>query len=310
MSNVYDGPVIDAHHHFWEPRLGKQPWLRPGVDIGFRYGPYESIKCDYLPPDIRRDAADAGINLVGTVTMETEWEEDDPVGEMEYTAAIADRYGLPNAAVAHALLDDPDVERTIEALAAIPLVRSVRHKPGQAPSWAQSEGYQTLMTDPAWLHGVSLLGKYGLSLDLQVAWYHLDQAENIFRQNPDLPVIINHAALPSDRSDEALTAWEHAITRVAQFPQVMVKASGIGLLGVAWTAKNNRRIVEHLIASFGPDRLMFASNFPVDSLTATYAEIWNGFREITRAYSYDEQLDMYARTAQRAYRLPASLLES
>ncbi|WP_172119470.1 amidohydrolase family protein [Actinomyces faecalis] len=305
---TYNGPVIDAHHHFWEPSLGKQPWLLPGVDIGFRYGPYESIKRDYLPPDIIKDASTAGINLVGTVTMETEWEEDDPIGEMEYTANISKKYGLPNAAVAHALLHHPDVEQTLEELSNIPLVRGVRHKPGQAPSPKMAAQYKTLMTDSAWLHGISLLRKYGLSFDLQVAWWHLDQAEEMLRKNPELPVIINHAALPSDRSEDALTAWQEATARISQFPQVTIKVSGIGLQGIAWTANNNRRIVEHLATSFGPDRMMFASNFPVDSLTASYSEIWNGFLEIVKDYSPTEQKKMFAGTAQHVYRLPPELL--
>jgi predicted TIM-barrel fold metal-dependent hydrolase len=305
----YDGPVIDAHHHFWEPSLGHQPWLRPGVDIGFRYGPYEAIKRDYLPADIRRDAMDAGIHLVGTVTMETEWELDDPVGEMQYTARIAEREGLPDGAVAHAELDDPAVEGVLEQLADIPLVRGVRHKPGQSVSPETSSNYPTLLADPQWRRGLSLLRKYGLSFDLQVAWWQFPQAIAALEDLPDLPVILNHAGLPSDRSPEALDAWADAIAAIGRLPQVVVKASGIGLRDVPWTVANNGPIIRHLIETFGPNRLMFASNFPVDSLTASYAEIWNGFREITQEYTDDEQLQMFAGTAQRVYRLPSRLLD-
>ena len=80
---AYEGPIIDAHHHFWEPELSRQPWLLPDANIPFRYGDYNAIKCSYLPPDLLRDAA--GFNIVGSVTMETEWDLDDPVGEMVYT---------------------------------------------------------------------------------------------------------------------------------------------------------------------------------------------------------------------------------
>lgn len=306
--SLYDGPVIDAHHHFWQPSLGRQPWLRPGVDIGFRYGPYESIKRDYLPDDIRRDAAEAGIDLVGTVTMETEWEVEDPVGEMEYTAAIADEHGLPDAAVAHAVLRDPDVGRTLEALAEIPLVRGVRNKPGQAPGPTEAAASPSLLTDPDWQRGYAQLAQHGLSFDLQVGWWHLHEAVPLLETHPDIPVIINHAALPSDRSPDALEAWSRALEHVAGFPHVSMKASGIGLRGVPWTAENNGPIVRRLIEAFGPDRVMFASNFPVDGLTATYAEIWHGFRQIVSDLSVEEQRQLFAGTAQRVYRLPEPLL--
>ena len=307
--SLYDGPVIDAHHHFWQPSLGRQPWLRPGVDIGFRYGPYESIKRDYLPDDIRRDAAEAGIDLVGTVTMETEWEVEDPVGEMQYTASIADEHGLPDAAVAHAVLREPDVGRTLEALAEIPLVRGVRNKPGQAPGPTEAAASPSLLTDPDWQRGYAQLAQHGLSFDLQVAWWHLHEAVPLLETHPDIPVIINHAALPSDRSPDALESWSQALEHVAGFPHVSMKASGIGLRGVPWTAENNGPIVRRLIEAFGPDRVMFASNFPVDGLTATYAEIWHGFRQIVSDLSVEEQRQLFAGTAQRVYRLPEQLLE-
>lgn len=305
---LYDGPVIDAHHHFWEPSLGRQPWLRPGADIGFRYGPYEAIKQDYLPDDIRSDAAGAGIDLVGTVTMETEWELDDPVGEMVYTAGIAEEHGLPHAAVAHAVLRDPRVGETLEQLAQIPLVRGVRNKPGQAESPAGAGDSPSLLTDPEWQRGFALLGAHGMSFDLQVAWWHLHEAVPLLERHPEIPVIINHAALPSDRTPQALREWSATLDLVAAFPQVSMKASGIGLRGVSWTAQTNGPIVRRLIEAFGPSRVMFASNFPVDSLVASYGEIWNGFREIAAPFSAHEQRDLFAGTAQRVYCLPAGLL--
>lgn len=306
--SLYDGPVIDAHHHFWEPSLGRQPWLRPGVDIGFRYGPYEPIKRDYLPPDLRADAESAGIDLVGSVTMETEWELDDPVGEMRYTEGVAQRYGLPNAAVAHAQLDAPDVESTLEQLAAMPIVRGIRHKPGQSDAPEAARRHQSLLCDPTWLDGVRLLPRFGLSFDLQVAWWHLHEIVPLLESAPELPVILNHAGLPSDRSSDGLRAWSRAVALVARFPQVVVKASGIGQRGAPWTVESNGPIVRRLVELFGPERLMFASNFPVDGLTATYSEIWQGFREIVQDCSRDEQEQMFAGTARKVYRLPAELL--
>jgi predicted TIM-barrel fold metal-dependent hydrolase len=311
----YDGPVVDAHHHFWEPRLGRQPWLLPDARIPFRYGQYDAIKRDYLPDDLRRDAASAGVRLVGSVTMETEWDEDDPVGEMRYTAGVAAAdagaaHPLPNAAVAHALLERDDVDDVLGALAALPIVRAVRQKPGQASSPSTVGVVPTLLDDPAWRRGFARLADHGLHFELQTAWWELDRAAALFTAHPSVRVVINHAALPSDRSPSALGGWRAAVGRIAELPHVSMKVSGIGLPGVPWTAASNAPIVDGIVEAFGPARVLFASNFPVDSLTATYADIWNGFRTLTASWSPDDQLAAFAGNAVRVYRLDPALLSA
>ncbi|MET0861315.1 MAG: amidohydrolase family protein [Microbacterium sp.] len=304
----YTGGIVDAHHHFWEPSLGRNPWLLPEAAIPFRYGSYDSIKKDYFPNDLVADAA--GFRIVGTVTMETEWDLDDPVGEMWHMAGIADRFGLPNGAVAHAQLKRGDVDGTLEELAAIPLVRGVRNKPGQAASAAQASSTQTLLTDPDWQRGYALLARHGLDFELQTAWWHLDDALTLAQRHPEIPMIINHTALPVDRSREGIEGWAQALTAIAAAPNVSIKISGIGLQGVPWTAENNREIVERTAEIFGPDRIMFASNFPVDGLTGSYADIMGGFVTIAEGWSADEQRRAFLTNAIRIYRLDAALADA
>lgn len=304
----YEGPIVDAHHHFWEPELGRQPWLRPDAHIPFRYGDYESIKRSYLPPDLLRDAE--GFRIVGTVTMETEWELDDPVGEMHYTEALAEEYGLPTAAVAHAVLRDPGVEAVIEELAAIDLVRAVRNKPGQAPDAASAASQPTLLSDPQWRRGFAALHRHGLDFELQTAWWHFDEASDLAGAHPETQITINHSGLPSDRSTEGIAGWTAALKTMAAHDNVAIKISGIGLAGVPWTAQNNRVIVETIAEVFGPKRIMFASNFPVDSLAGSYQEIFGGFVEIAEGWSPSEQRDAFIGNAVRYYRLPEALLDA
>lgn len=306
--SAYSGPIVDAHHHFWEPELGKQPWLRPDVTIPFRYGPYDEIKRSYLPPDLLDDAA--GFAIVGTVTMETEWELDDPVGEIVYTEKIAEEYGLPNAAVAHAVLRDPNIERTIEELAGHSIVRGIRNKPGQAASPAEAAAQPSLLMDPQWRKGYRLLDRYGLDFELQVAWWHFSEAIDLIQSFPETQMIINHAGLPSDRSREGIAGWTRALRQIAAYDNVAIKISGIGLQGVPWTVGNNRVIVETIAEVFGPDRIMFASNFPVDSLAGSYRDIFGGFVEISTNWSAAEQTAAFIGNAVRYYRLPAELLSA
>ena len=304
----YEGGIVDAHHHFWEPSLGHNPWLLPEAAIPFRYGAYDEIKRDYLPDDLLADAA--GFRIVGTVTMETEWDSTDQIGEMIHMVGIAERFGLPNAAVAAAPLDDPDVEPTLEQLAGIALVRGVRHKPGQAASAALAAATPTLLSDPQWQAGYALLSKYGLDFELQTAWWHLDDALRIARRHPETPMIINHTALPSDRSREGIEGWAAALDAIAAAPNVSIKISGIGLAGVPWTVEGNREIVERTAEIFGPERIMFASNFPVDGLTGSYRDIMGGFVTITESWSTHEQRAAFLGNAVRIYRLDERLLDA
>ncbi|GAB2467611.1 putative TIM-barrel fold metal-dependent hydrolase [Conyzicola lurida] len=298
---AYTGKIVDAHHHFWQPALGKQPWLLPDAHIPFRYGDYESIKREYLPPDLLADAA--GFDVVGTVTMETEWNADDPVGEIEHIEGVAREYGLPNAAVAHAVLADPGVESVIAAIAEHGIVRGVRNKPGQAASAAAASTHPSLLSDPQWIAGFETLATYDLDFELQVAWWHLDEALALAESHPGQTIILNHAGLPSDRSREGLDGWAAAMRRFARAPNVAVKISGIGQPDRPWTVADNREIVETVADTFSVDRIMFASNFPVDGLTGSYADIYGGFVEITRDWSDDEQTAAFFGNAVKYYRL-------
>ncbi|QCR19789.1 amidohydrolase family protein [Agrococcus sp. SGAir0287] len=303
--SAYRGDLVDAHHHFWEPGEGRQPWLRPGARIPFRYGDYESIKRDYLPDDLRRDAASAGMRLVGCVTMETEWDDADPLGEIDHIESVRARFGLPSAAIGRVQLHRSDAAATLEAMAERSIVRGIRHKPGQTAS--PSEPGRTLLSDPTWRDGYSRLAPLGLDFELQTAWWHLDEAADLVRAHPETALTINHTALPADRSREAIDGWSAAIGRIASLDRVWMKVSGIGVPDEPWTVDANREIVLRAIDAFGPARIMFASNFPVDSLVGTYAEILGGFAEIVAGCSRDEQEAMFARNAIERYRLDVAL---
>ncbi|MCH1883805.1 amidohydrolase family protein [Agrococcus sp. ARC_14] len=305
----YAGPLVDAHHHYWEPGDGHQPWLRPEAAIPFRYGDYEAIKRDYLPADLRRDAESAGLRLVGSVTMETEWDASDPLGEIDHIEGVLARFGGPDAAIGRVELDRDDAPALLEQMAARPIVRGIRHKPGQAASPARAAAEPTLLSEPRWRERYASLEALGLDFELQTAWWHLDEAIDLVQAHPGVALTINHTALPSDRSPAAIEGWAAAIARIARLPQVWIKLSGIGLEGTPWTAEGNREIALRTLDAFGPDRVMVASNFPVDSLTGSYAEIMGGFAEIFADLPPDAQLALFAGNAIERYRLDPAILE-
>jgi len=299
-ETLWSGPIVDAHQHFWDPIANDHAWLRPDVAVPFRYGDYSAIKRRYLPDDYRNDAA--GHAVCETVYVETEWNPTTPIDETRYVSGLHRQYGLPNAIVAQAWLDCDDAAAVIAAQDEFPLVRSIRHKPEGPATPDEVGGKRTLMSDEKWRRGYALLERRGLHFDLQTPWWNFDEAIRLARDFPHTLIILNHAGLPADRSAEGLAGWRAAMGGFAEEPNVRVKISGIGLRGRPWSVDDNRWIVEQIVAMFGSQRAMFASNFPVDSLCGSFDAIYSGFKQIAARYAQDDQARLFYQTAREVYR--------
>jgi len=159
------------------------------------------------------------------------------------------------------------------------------------------------MDDPRWRAGYALLGQHGLSFDLQTPWWHLDAAADLARDFPRTQILINHTALPVDRSVEGLAAWRAALERVARLTNVSLKISGLGQRGKPWTLMDNGPVVRDAISIFGAARCLFASNFPVDKLAGAFDTIYTGFRAVVTDRPLEEQRALFHDNAVRLYRL-------
>ncbi|MFQ5955306.1 MAG: amidohydrolase family protein [Kiloniellales bacterium] len=295
-------PIIDAHAHFWDLEAHYYPWLCDPEPISFRYGDYSAIRRSYLPADYRRDAS--AFTIAGVVHVEAEHDPADPVGETRWLEGLAQRTDLPSACVTQAWLDRADVEEVLEAQAGFSLVRGVRHKPTAAADPREARrGAPGSMDDPAWRRGFAMLARHRMSFDLQTPYWHLDAAAELAADFPETRILIDHAGLPADRSEDGLGAWRTALDGMAAHGNVTLKISGIGVPGRPWTVNDNRVIVRNAIAIFGSERSMFASNFPVDGLVADFTTILAGFREITQDFPVEEISKLFHDNAVRTYRL-------
>lgn len=300
MPELYDGPIVDAHHHVWDLSLGRHPWLAPEGRVAHRYGDYEPIKHDYLPADYRRDIAGTGI--VASVYMEAEWTPGDGLAEVAVVERYREETGVPGAMVAQAWLDAPDAEEQLTALAAVPAVKSVRHKPGGATSPAEAEaGVRSLLSDEAWRRGYALLADHGLHFDLQTPWWNLGEARRLADDFPSTTLVIDHAGVLASRDAETVAAWRAALAHAAAAPNVVIKASGLCVAGTPWTVDANRGPILDLVDVFGADRVMFGSNFPVDGMFVTLPDLVDGYREILAVLDPAAQRAVFHDTAQRVY---------
>jgi predicted TIM-barrel fold metal-dependent hydrolase len=294
--------VIDAHHHFWDLDRNYLPWLRDEPPVPFRYGDYAAIRRNYTPQDYRRDTS--GWPIIGSVYVEAEWERSNALAESRWIAGVAAESGLPSAVVAWCDLADPAAADILAAHAAVPIVRGIRHKPAAAASARDARrGAPGSMDDPAWREGYAHLARNRLSYDLQTPWWHLDAAGELARDVPGTQIIVNHTALPADRSPEALAAWRSALEVAAAQPNIALKISGLGRPGLPWTLESNGPVIRDAIAIFGVERAMFASNFPVDSLVGDFDTIFSGFLAATSDRSEADRSKLFHDNAARIYRL-------
>ena len=295
-------PIVDAHHHLWDLDRNYHPWLRDEPPIAFRYGDYRALRRNYLAEDYRRDSA--SFTVVASVYVETEWNPADPIGESRWIDDQADQLGFPNAIVAQAWLDRDDIEDGLAKQASFARVVGVRHKPSASPdACGVRRGAKGSMGDPKWRRGFAMLQHHGLCFDLQTPYWHLGEACELACDFPQTTIILNHTGLPSDRSAQGLAAWRRAMEELARAPNVMVKISGLGQVGVPWTVEANGPIVLDTIALFGVDRCMFASNFPVDGLVADFDTIYGGFMGIVEHLPLADREKMFCDNARRIYRI-------
>ena len=301
-----DLPIVDAHHHLWDLEGAiRYPWLTSGEHAWL--GDYSRIQRSYLPPEYRRDTALH--NVVATVHIEAESDRSQQLAETEWVSRMHAEHGMPNAIVAHAWVDTPDAEEILAGHKRFPLVRGIRTKPIIAAGPNDSvRGQPRSLQDPKWRKGLALLEKYDLSWDLRVPWHHLAEAAEVCREHPNMRIVLNHTGYPLDRSKEQLAVWKRGMEMLASCPNVWCKISGLTVKDRPWTWQVNGSVIRETIGMFGVDRCMFASNYPVDGVKASWDWIYSQFKYITAGLPWEDRCKLFAENALAFYRieLPAA----
>ncbi|MEZ5727765.1 MAG: amidohydrolase family protein [Burkholderiaceae bacterium] len=297
-------PILDAHQHFWalDESPPYYPWLQDSEPHAFFLGDYAALRHSYLPEHYRQDSA--GFDVRGTVHVEAECDRSQQLAETEWLSALNARTGLPSAIVAHAWFHTPDAEAVLERQASFALVRGVRSKPVTRASPAEGPSFAPgSMQDPAWRAGFSRLRRYGLSWDLRVPAWHLEEAATIVAREPDIPVALNHTGFPWDRSPAGLAMWRRGMRALAAHEHVYCKLSCLCLPGGPWLEAENAPIVREAIDIFGIERCMFASNFPVDRVRIGFADMFTAFGRMVGDLAAGERRALFHDNAARFYLL-------
>lgn len=291
-------PIIDTHVHFWDlqhPTL-TWGWLAPEAQHPI-LGNINAIKsvsydADALAAEARFASVTGAVHVQAAVGTPTPLDETIWLSEMAATSPI------PFVIIAGVDLSGEDAAAQLEANAQYPLLRGIRDY--------GREGY---LSDPAFHRGVSRLDEFALLLDLDCSWEEMPLARSLALSVPATTVVLEHIGYPRDTaSREYFEHWKVGIEAIAEAPNVMCKISGLGMNRAGWTIESLAPWVEHCIQTFGPERCMFGSNWPVDRLYASYDSYVTAYRSLIEGYSQREQSLMLTGVADHVYSIPGARL--
>jgi L-fuconolactonase len=270
--------VIDAHHHLWDPARRAYSWL---TGLG-------AIRRPYTVDDLRGVSGAAATVLVQTVPSSDETAE---------FLAVAAAEGPVAGVVGWADLAAPDVAEHLAALAHRDLLVGIRHQVEDEP-------------DPEWLlrkdvlRGLRAVTEAGLAYDLLVNPAQYAAAAAVADRLPSAVFVLDHAGKPPIASGE-VDQWAAAITEIAKRPNVFCKLSGLVTEADwrTWRQADLAPYAGHVLTVFGPERVMFGSDWPVCELAATYAQVTETAETLTAQLSPAERHEVFEATARRVYGL-------
>lgn len=290
---------VDAHHHLFGPERSHYPmFTSPGVERF--YGNTDKLKIEFGPSQFIPLAR--AQNVVKSVYIESGFVP--PIDETAYVQAIADEHGFPHAIVAKVDLESARVAADLDVHMRSRNFRGVRLCLNWDPdSRRASAPRPALAREPVWRAGYAELGRRGLSADIMILPAQFNDLEALAEDFPHIPVILNHTGLPFPAGVNGLGMWHDGLRRLARYPNIAVKISGLGMVDPHWSVASIRTTISFTIETFGTDRCLFASNFPIDGSYSTYPGLFGAFETITASLSQDDRAKLFHDNAVRLYRL-------
>ena len=273
---------IDAHHHLWDLSRRDQPWM----DGAWA----DPIRRSYALPDLAPHLAAHGVE--GTILVQSSASSE----ETAELLAVAAGEGPVRGVVGWADLADPGLA---DVLAALPAgLVGIRHQ-------VQDEPDPDWLTRPDVLRGLGVLEGAGLVYDLLVTPRELPAAHAAVRALPGLSFVLDHAAKPAIARGQ-WQPWADAVAALGRLPNVSCKLSGLVTEAGRhdWRPERILPYARHVLDAFGPDRVLFGSDWPVCHLAAGYDEVVALAESATGTLDAAERAAVFGGTAGRVYGIP------
>ena len=270
---------IDAHHHLWTLVRGDYGWLTSDLAPIYR---------DFSLADLAPHLAAAGIE--GTILVQAASTE----AETMFLLDLAENAEVVRGVVGWTDFDAADAMPRIDVVAARELLVGLRPMVHD-------------IADDDWLLGPALvpllraMAGYGLVFDALVKPRHLPRLLRVIDRHPDLQFVLDHCGKPQLATGE-IAVWQRDIALLAQRPNIVCKLSGLATEAAPdWRIADLRPAVDHVLACFGPARLLWGSDWPVVNLSGGYAKWFAAARALLADLSPDEKADVFGNNAARIY---------
>jgi L-fuconolactonase len=270
---------IDAHHHLWTLARGDYGWLTPAL---------APIHRDFALPDLAPHLAAAGIE--GTILVQAAPTE----AETMFLLDVADGAELVRGVVGWTDFDATDGVARIDALASRKLLVGLR-------PMVQDIADDDWLSHPARAPLLAAMAKAGLVFDALVLPRHLPKLLQVIDRHPDLTFVLDHCGKPRLKTGE-IESWRADIALLAERENIVCKLSGLVTEAARdWQIADLRPAADHVCACFGPQRMMWGSDWPVVNLAGGYAQWLAAAETLLADLSPDETAAVFGGTAARVY---------
>ncbi|HYW72171.1 MAG TPA: amidohydrolase family protein [Pyrinomonadaceae bacterium] len=274
--------IVDSHQHFWQVGRFDYPWMTPELGVLCR---------DYLPPALRPILERNGVSR--TVLVQAS----NSIDETRWLLRLADENPFIAGVVGWVDLQGDDVGDQLQELTAHAKFKGVRHL-------SESEPADDWIAQPRVIHGLRELASRGLAYDLLVHTRHLKYARTAVNECRDLRFVIDHAAKPPVARAE-IDEWARELKSLAGAANVWCKLSGLVTEAnwSNWRVEDFVPYVDKVLEYFGPQRMMFGSDWPVCLLAASYEQVIETFQTLLAELNDDDRELIFSRNALGFYRI-------
>ncbi len=273
---------LDSHQHFWRYNPVKYSWIDDNMSV---------LKRDYLPAELGKLLQEHQVN--GSIAVQADQSEDETL----FLLNLSNKFDFIKGVVGWIDLQSPALEERLDYFSTYSKLKGFRHI-------VQSEPDDSFLLRDTFMKGISQLEKLGYTYDILIYPRQLQSTLLFVKQFPNQKFVVDHIAKP-DIKGGRFEQWAESITELSSYPNVFCKVSGMVTEAdwKNWTYEDLVPYLKHIFDSFGPERIMFGSDWPVCLLAASYHQVKEIFDTVVSDLPLEQQKLVWGGNAIRFYNL-------